>query len=254
MKKIEDRQQSIKDMLSTVEHINVEVLAEKLNVTGATIRKDLRTLESLGEISRSRGIVSLVRPYIVDQNVKDKMFVNAEQKSKIGLYAVSLIEENDSILLTSGSTIEAMARLVKANGFLNVVTPSLAVALALTQKENVDIFVLGGKLHRNSLSMRDLYAAEGLRDISCSKAFFSCDGIDFESGVITALEDEARFTRHMICNARERILLVDSSKFGQTGFGKICDLDFVTTLITDTCLQDQHRRRIEGMGIKLVIV
>ena len=72
MKKVEDRRKAIKDLLSASESINVETLAEMLGVTGATIRKDIRDMESTHELFRSKGYVSLNRPRIIDLDINEK--------------------------------------------------------------------------------------------------------------------------------------------------------------------------------------
>ena len=225
MNKMQIRRQAIKVFLSTVESISVEDLAERLQVTGATIRTDLRDMESRHEIYRSHGKVSLVRPHIVDLDIQEKIFINAER----------------------------MARHIEAKQSLNVVTPSIGVALALSRKDNVNVVILGGKLVRKSLSVRDQYTIEGLKHVSCTKLFFSCDGLDLSSGVITAFVDEARLTRAMMNAAGKSILLADSSKVGKTGFGKICNLRDVDVLITDTGLPENVKDKFEEAGISVIV-
>lgn len=80
MNKVEERQRKIKDILGVVESVSTEELAERLKVTGATIRKDLRDMESRHEIFRNRGMVSLARKLIVDRDITEKIFINAEKK------------------------------------------------------------------------------------------------------------------------------------------------------------------------------
>ena len=237
MNKVQERRQAICDLLSTVESISVETLAERLQVTGATIRADLRDLESRHEIYRSHGQVSLVRPHITDLDIREKIFINAEQKNRIGAAAAAMIGKNDAILMTSGSTIDAMARQVEAKESLHVVTPSVGVALALSQKPGV----------------RDNYTIEGLKHVSCTKLFLSCDGLDLHSGVITAFIEEARLTRAMMGAAGKVILLADSSKIGKTGYGKICDLSDIDILVTDDGIPDAVRRKFEAAGVGVVI-
>jgi DeoR family transcriptional regulator of aga operon len=252
MNKVQERRQAICDLLSTVESISVETLAERLQVTGATIRSDLRDMESRREIYRSHGQVSLVRPHITDLDIREKIFINAEQKNRIGAAAAAMIGKNDAILMTSGSTIDAMARQVEAKESLHVVTPSVGVALALSQKPGVEVMILGGTLVRKSLSVRDNYTIEGLKHVSCTKLFLSCDGLDLHSGVITAFIEEARLTRAMMGAAGKVILLADSSKIGKTGYGKICDLRDVDILITDDGIPDAVRRKFEAAGVSVV--
>ncbi len=253
MKKVEQRQKAIKDLLSTTEFLTVESLAQTLCVTGATIRKDLREMESRYEIYRSRGLVSLARPRIIDKSINEKIFIHADEKKYIGAAAAAMIGENDAVLITSGSTIDAMARQIEANGSLSVVTTSIGVALALSQKPDVEVVILGGRLVKNSLSVRDSYSIQGLKNISCTKLFFSCDGLDVGSGVITAFVEEARMTAAMMSAATRRILLADSSKIGKTGLGKICDISDVDVLITDPGIPWSVRQEFEKMGVSVVI-
>lgn len=253
MKKVEDRHKAIKNLLSATESINVETLAEMLGVTGATIRKDIREMEERHELFRNKGYVSLSRPRIIDLNINEKIFINSEQKKSIGKAAASMIGNGDSILVTSGSTIDAFARQIEVNGHLNVVTSSIGVALVLSQDDNIDVMILGGQLVRNSLSVRDNYSIQGLENISCSKMFFSCDGLDPRSGVITAFVDEARMTAAMMNAAAKVILLADSSKIGKTGLGKICDLKDVDVLVTDSGIPNSVLQNIEKAGVHVII-
>ena len=253
MNKVEERQKKIKDILGVVESISTEDLAERMNVTGATIRKDLRDMESRYEIIRNRGRVSLARKLIVDRDISEKIFINADKKNIIGLAAASLITPGDSIMMTSGSTIDAFTRHLEANGTLNVVTPSVKVATMMACKEGVSVVILGGSIIRNSISTRDSYCLEGLKNINCSKLFFSCDGLDFGSGVITAFLDEARLTQEMANHAKSIVLLADSSKFGKTGFGKICELKDIDILITDDGFPESVRHKMEDLGVHVII-
>ena len=253
MKKVAQRQKQIKDLLSTKEFISVQTLAETLHVTGATIRKDLREIEAKYEIFRNNGNVSLLRPRIIDKNINEKVFINADKKKSIGAAAAAMIGKNDAILITSGSTIDAMARQIEADGSLSVVTTSIGVALALSQKTGIDVMILGGHVVRNSLSVRDGYSIIGLQNVSCTKLFFSCDGLDINNGVITAFVDEARMTSAMMKAATRKILLADSSKFGKTGIGKICDIKDVDTLVTDSGIPWTVRQQFEKAGVHVVI-
>lgn len=85
------------------------------------------------------------------------------------------------------------------------------------------------------------------------QTFFSCDGLDFGSGVITAFLDEARLTQEMAGHAKSVVLLADSSKFGKTGFGKICELRDIDILITDEGFPESVRHKIEDLGVHVII-
>lgn len=249
-----NRQEEIRNLLSIREKMSINALAEHFKVTGATIRSDIRDMESRNEISRNSGIVALVRPYVTNLNVKEKIFINAERKEKIAAFAALMINDHDSIIVTSGTTIEAMARHIESKEQCNIVTPSISVALTLAQKDNNDIYILGGKVQTTSLSVRNNYSLFGLENVSASKLFFSCDGFDISTGVITATLEEAELTKAMIEKSAQVILLADSSKLGKTGFGHICNMSDIDILITDDDLPVKARDMIESLGVHVEIV
>lgn len=253
MKSVYQRHQYILDQLKKNSYARVVDLAEQLGVSVVTIRKDLRVLESRNLLHRTHGSASPSRSNVVDLPVQEKSEINIEKKSAIARAANELIEEGDSILLTSGSTIEAFAKILRPEGMLNVVTPSIRVGIYLSEKENVDVMMLGGKLIVKSLSVRDAYTEEGLKYVRCSKAFFSCDGFDAEGGIMTAFEAEARVTNSMLNIADEVILLADSTKLGKSGFGRICDMSRVDVLITDDALPLALKERFEEEGVRVII-
>ena len=248
-----ERHQYILDQLNKKGFVRVTDISEQLGVSGATIRKDLRILESQHLLYRNHGSASLMTPKVVDLPVQEKSRINSEQKLRIARMADSMINDDDSLILTSGSTIESLALAMSSHGHLNVVTPSIRVGVYLSEKENVDIMMLGGRLVVKSLSVRDSYSQEGLRYVNCSKMFFSCDGLDVEAGVTTAFVEEARITSCMMDVASQIILLVDSSKIGKSGYGKICDLNRIDVMITDSGIPDTVKERIEEFGVQVLI-
>ena len=253
MDKMKNRREEIRNLLSVKETMSIKALSEYFSVTGATIRADIREMERHNEISRSNGMVSLMRPYVVNLNVKEKIFINAEQKERIGACAAAMIQDGDSIIVTSGTTIESLARHITSKGELNVVTPSISVALSLTQKDNINIYALGGKVQKTSLSVRNDYSLKGLENVCASKLFMSCDGFDFSTGVITATQEEAALTKAMMKVSGQVILLADSTKLGKTGFGRICELKEIDILITDENLPEKAREKMERLGVHVEI-
>lgn len=251
MNKSKNRQEEIKSLLSIREELSVNALADYFNVTGATIRADLRDMEARNEISRSKGTVSLTKQFVINLSVNEKIFINAEQKKRIGGFAASMIQVRDFILMTSGTTIESMARQIVPTEHLSVVTPSVSVALTLAQKNKTEVYILGGKVQSTSLSVRDNYSLSGLENVSASKLFFSCDGFDLGTGVITAAIEEAALTKAMMRASHKIILLADSSKLGKTGQGHICDIKDVDLLITDSDLPERTREQIESLGVRV---
>lgn len=250
---IAERHDYIKKMLQLNGYVKVQDLAEYFGVTGATIRKDLRILESQNVLVRTHGSASPVKPHVMDISIDVKASQNRDKKMAIALEAQRLITADDAIILASGSTVTAFAEILTPINEINVVTPSLGIALTLTSKDNARVLMLGGEMYKNSLSVRGKYAEEGLANVSCSKLFIGCDGINLETGITCSTLEEARLTTTMMKSCAQTIILADSSKFGRRGFGKIGNIEDFDIIITDSGISEQMKSQIEDLGVTIII-
>lgn len=256
MLSIAERHKYILDSLAKYGFVRITDVAAELGVTKVTIRKDIKILESKGLLYKVHGSARPANPHVADMDVHVKDNINRDSKRYIAQQAVGMICDDDSIIVASGSTIYAFAEGIKMRAWhhLNIVTPFLRLGVLLNESENVTVVQLGGTVHKKSLSVLGEEAARSLDDCICSKLFFGVDGIDLEHGITTSTIDEAKLTRRMMRAASETIVLADSSKFGQRGFGRICALEDIDVIITDAGISAQMAKIIEDAGVDLVIV
>jgi DeoR family transcriptional regulator of aga operon len=248
------RHQLILQRLQAQKHVEVPDLCEALNVSAVTIRKDLRLLEEKGLLFRTHGGAALENPYIKDRPVNEKELLNVDEKLGIANAAALLIGAQEAIIIASGTTLVALARVIPPNLALTVITSALNVGLELVQRPEIEIMQLGGYLRHSSSSVTGPHAEQVLADVSCSKLFLGVDGIDLDFGLTTTNINEARLNQAMIRAAQETIVLADSSKFGKRGFGRICGLDQIHRIITDEGIAEPDAKRLEEQGIALTIV
>lgn len=253
MKSIAERHKFIVEQLARKGFVTVQELAEALQVTAPTIRKDLSILEGQKVLIKAHGSASPMKPHVMDQNIKVKAQKNIAEKNRIAREALKLISPEDAVILASGSTVTAFAEILRPVDSLNVVTPSLGIAFLLNDRENIDVMVLGGKMYKNSLSVRGEYAVAGLKNVSCSKLFIGCDGVDMENGITCSTIEEARLTIAMMAVCARTVVLVDSTKFGRRGFGRICRIEDIDLLITDSGIPGALREEIEAAGTQVII-
>lgn len=150
---IAERHQYILNKVQTEGSIDVQSLCKSLDVSSVTIRKDLKLLEDKNLLYRTHGGATLNNPYTVDRPVNEKEHLQSTEKIRIGAVAADLIEDNDSIIIASGTTVLAMARCIKPKGNLTVITAALNVALELLHHNNIEIIQLGGLLRKSSSSV-----------------------------------------------------------------------------------------------------
>jgi DeoR family transcriptional regulator of aga operon len=250
---MENRHKKILEILNQKKQVKVQDLSEALNTSTVTIRKDLKLLEGKRLLFRNHGGASLESPYVNDRSVNEKEFINAPEKAAIGLQASKMIKDDQYIILASGTSILAMAKFINPIKKLTVVTSALNVAMELSKRENIEVLQLGGYIRSNSYSVIGHYSEMILKDIACSKLFLSVDGLDLEYGLSTTNALEAHLNQQMIESAKEVIVLVDSTKFGKKSFGRICKIEQIDHIITDSNIPSEIVKQIKSLGIDLTI-
>jgi DeoR family transcriptional regulator of aga operon len=251
---IAERHQYILNKIQTDGTIDVQSLCRELNVSSVTIRKDLKLLEDKNLLYRTHGGATLNNPYTVDKPVNEKEHIQSAEKMRIGAVGAELIEDNDSIIIASGTTVLALARCIKSKGSLTVITSALNVALELVHHANIEVIQLGGLLRKTSSSVTGPYSDNVLGNVFCSKLYLGVDGIDLEFGLTTTNAFEAHLNRQMIEASQKIIVLADSTKFGKRGFGRICGIEEVDHIITDSGISEQTKKGLEALGIKVSII
>lgn len=249
-----ERHQFILSKLQKEGNLNVVELCKELKVSSVTIRKDLKVLEDKNLLFRTHGGATLNNPYIVDRPVNEKEKFQSVEKMNIGAAGAGLVSDNDSIIIASGTTVMSLAKNIIPKNGLTVITSALNVALELMKYPTVEVLQLGGLLRKSSSSVMGSYAENILSNFFCSKLFLGVDGIDLDFGLTTTNAMEAHLNRQMIAVSQKIIVLADSTKFGRRGFGKICGLDEIDQIITDSGVSDHVVQALEGMGITVTIV
>ena len=250
---IAERHKHILDCLARDGYVRVAEMAKELDVTTVTIRKDLKYLEEKKLLYRTHGSASPVNPQTQEVEVREKEKIHIDEKRRIAMAAAQLIEPDDSIIIASGSTVQMLGDFIQPQGHLTVVTSSLKTAVQLNSMDGVDVIQLGGNVRKNSLSVVGVYTSQFFEQITCSKLFLGVDGIDLDYGITNSNIEEALLNIKMIEASQRTIIMADSSKFGRRGFGRICNLDRIDVIITDSGITASVARAIEDAGIELII-
>ncbi|MGX5818896.1 DeoR/GlpR family DNA-binding transcription regulator [Chitinophaga lutea] len=250
---ITERHQAILQKLQENGKVDIQELSESLQVSGVTIRKDLKLLEEKKLLFRTKGGGSTQNPYTIERPINEKELIKAEEKKKIAKAAMHLVGDSDSIIIGSGTTVFELARSLHPIQHLTVITPALKVALELCNRPYVDVLQIGGLIHQNSSSAAGSFAERLLEDISCGVLFIGVDGIDPEFGLSITNLAEASLNMKMISLAQTVVIMADSSKFDRRGIGRICSLEQVDYIITDALVAPETVRMLTERGVKVII-
>lgn len=224
-----------------------------MGVSTVTIRKDLKVLEDMNLLFRTRGGASLNNPYTMERSINEKALIYSEEKQQIAQAALSLIGTHDSMLIGSGTTVFELARQLYPTTPITVITPAAKVTLELSNRPNVELIQLGGIVRPKSSAVVGPAAESALEKISCNLLFMGVDGIDTEFGFSTTNFNEASLGAKMVEAAETVIVLADSSKFNKRGLGKICDLDQIQVVVTDAKVSDRMMQALQEKGIKVIV-
>lgn len=252
MKSITERHEFILKKLQEAGKVNILQLSEEMQVSGVTIRKDLKLLEEKNLLFRTRGGGSIHNPYAIERPLDEKELINAEEKKRIARTAISLIKQNDAIIIGSGTTVFEVARALHPANHLVVITPALKVALELCNRPNVEVLQLGGLIHQSSSAAAGAFAELILDQLSCGILFLGVDGIDLDYGFTITNITEASLNQKMIQMAQTVVILADSTKFDRRGLGKICNIDQAHYIVTDKA-SPSTIALLEEKGVRVII-
>lgn len=248
-----ERQKQILEVIRKHGRITIAELSKDFGVSDITIRRDLKALDEQGFIQQAHGgIVYSVQlqpePPIVKREQEQR-----EAKLKIAFATAQLIEDGDSIFISSGSTSLFVAREIKKRRGLTVITNALSVVNELAPYDNANVIVLGGMLRSSELSMIGHLTQQSLREVRVDKVIIGIRGIDAEAGLTNDYMPEI-MTDRTILNMGSRVILVaDHTKFGRIASSFVAPINRISTLVTDNQSDKNLIKLIEEMGVEVIV-
>lgn len=229
-----EREQEIINILKDKNgFVTVKELCRLLFASESSIRRDLKTLEERGLVKRSYGGATAVMNFSNISTFSQRTRENIVAKREIAQKAAALINEGDIIFLDQSSTAFYLAAAIMEKSSVTVATNNIEIMMLLSNS-NIKVISSGGSLsdeNRNCLVGGEAQNTFG--GIFADIAFFSVRALD-DGGIVSDCSlEEIAIRRAMLKNARKRVLLCDSTKFGARAPFKQCDLNEIDCLISD---------------------
>lgn len=253
---IPERQSRLREMLASRGMSDLETLAAELGVSTSTVRRDIEAMEQEGLVKRTHGGViwagdradtASTRPYAFDQ----RMSYQLESKRRIAKAARQLIQPGQTILIDGGTTTFHLAQELLGQS-LQLLTNSLPIANLFLNDENVELILTGGLVYPRYGVLLGPMAEQTLQTVHAQTMFFSVAGIR-DGSLYNQNLLLVQAERQMMRQAQQVVLLADSSKFDQQALARLCELDEVDIVVTDTGLTDDHADAIRQAGCELII-
>lgn len=249
----EKRKKKIQDLLKNSELTSVSDIQKALDVSIATIRRDLNSLEKAGLIRRTHGGAMLRKRSLFEATYQERENKLIREKELIAKKAIGFIKDGDRIFINDGTTSNQIAKLMAQKDFpykLVIITNSLRAADILLSNTQLDVIFVGGMINGLSYACTGPLTELVLDHLKADKALIAADGFDPLEGPSIELMPEASVTRKMIAIADQTIVIGDATKMNTRAFMKISSWNEIDIFITDF-IQPEDRKTIESFNVHI---
>jgi len=247
------RRERIQAYMATHKIVATADLCELLEVSEATVRRDLEWMEGRGLIERTHGGAILSERVNLEQEYKQRATRQIEEKRRIGSLAASLIEDGDIIFINSGTTTTQLIRHIRSDANVTVITNNLIAALEAGEVD-YEILLLGGSFQSKSNSVAGRFAIQNLSQVYANKLFIGVDGMSVKHGCTVPSNAEAEIVHLMLERTQGAVIvLADHSKWGVVSNFEVAAIHKVNKIITDSGLDSAAHTALAARSVELLV-
>ncbi len=251
--RLAERRQSIIAALTEAGQLSVAELSARFDVSEVTIRQDLQALSDQSLVLRTRG-GALSTGAMPEFSFDVRQQQQAAKKMRIGQAAANLVSHGDTIIIDASTTAQAIIPFIKKFSELSVITNSLKAAISLLDAPQIQVFLPGGELRRESISLVE-HSREGIfNDIHVQIGFFGARGLTVEEGLTDVNLNEVAMKRAMVNRCRRVIGMLDARKWGKVASATFAHLDQIDVIIGDTDAPDGLVRQFRERQVEVLLV
>jgi DeoR family transcriptional regulator, fructose operon transcriptional repressor len=247
----DERHAEVLRLLTEERRVESAELTRRFGISAESVRKDLALLEARGLLRRVHGGAIPCEASRAESHVADRGERTAE-KSAIAEHALRFVPRGASLLLDAGTTTLRLAEILPTEAELVVYTNSIPVGTTL-HRRGITVVTLGGRIRPPTMAGVGALTAAALAAINVDVAFLGTNALSFDRGLTTPDAEEADVKHLMLAAARQRVFLVDSSKFGHESLARHATLADVDVLITDAAATAAQRKRLRTAGITVEV-
>ncbi|WP_333813230.1 DeoR/GlpR family DNA-binding transcription regulator [Muricomes intestini] len=247
-----ERRNEILEKLQAERRVVVSELSQIYDVSEETIRRDLEKLVNDGYAIKSYGGAVINENINIDLPFNIRKNRNVVGKQRIAELISRQVNDSDSIMLDASSTAVYTAKALKDKKNLTVITSSVEIIIELFDVPDWRVLSTGGISREGSFALVGAQTDRMLRTYHVDKTIISCKGLDLAAGITDSDELQANNKKTMLEAGKEKILAVDSSKFGKIAFTTVGMLEDITTIVTDEKPGYEWLQRFEELGIMCI--
>lgn len=247
----EERRLRIGNYLQKVEFASLDELADHVNVSVSTVRRDLSALEYQGNVKRTHGGARVASSRSEESSFFHRGFNEENEKERIGISCANLIDPNQTVICDAGTTVFIAAKQL-APKTPQILTNSLPIATYYASNSHLEVIVSGGVIYPRLGVLVGPLAVEAFKKMNVDVAIMGAGGLT-EDGVTNSHVLLIDIQRAMMAAASKVILCLDHTKVGRKSVTKLCDLDQIDTLITTGPLPEELQRTLDKKNTEVII-
>ncbi len=245
------RRERILELIKDRGYMPIDDLVAHFRVTPQTLRSDLNWLADEGRVIRHHGGASMPSS-VTNSSYALRRTEFAREKALIAERLAQWLPDRCSLFLSLGTTMLAVAQGLKIRKELKVITNNLEAAQTLVAQPDIEVIVLGGHLERRNLGVSGTTTLAAVEPYRVDLCLFSVGGIDPDGSLLDYHESEVDVVRLMLQRARQRVLVVDHSKFGRTASVKVGSITEVSAIATDQAPPPGIRKLLRGRQVEVL--
>lgn len=247
-----ERRTALLSIIKERKKVNVTKLAEELDVTTMTIRRDLKRLATENIVTLVHGGAIYNEGGLALASVGARALLNQRDKNELGKYCAGLVQEGNAIYLDSGSTCMSIAAALSGRKNIAVLTNSLAVMNILASSSGLQLFSMGGIFDYGTNGFFGDLACRTIRGFRIDLAFLGVCSLSLAGGVMSPTANDQALKKTLIEAARKKIIVVDHTKIGRESFLRVADLREIDTLVTDKKADKDFIAGARRQGVEIV--
>ena len=230
----------------------MEQIMDRFQIAMPTVRKDISELASQGLVEKVYGGAKAIENPSKNMHMfRNRSGVHVEAKTEIARKAAATVKDGDVIYVDSGTTAASLIQFLTDKHVI-IITSNMAAVMACAEKENIDVYVLGGKFNRDTMSIDHADSEAAMKEFNVDKAFMAATGYSIEGGLAQDSPTECDVKKHVLDKATEVFLIIDSSKIGKKALIRYADPDAIDNIITDGQVNKEYREFFRKNRINII--
>ncbi len=246
----EERQQTILNEVELHNRILLTDIAETLDVSIDTVRRDVKELDADKKLKKVHG--GAISLGFTTNNIRNAHIYALEEKTAIAKKAIGMLRNGSVVFIDGGTTCLELARLIPEHLQLTCFTISLQVAMELSNKPNVTTIIIGGQITKESQIAIGANAIHALSEIKVDYSFIGTGYVDAVYGLTEFDWDIVQMKKAVIKASKKTVLLSISEKLNSQHRYKTCDINTINTMITELDPENVLLRPFKNLDIKIV--